>query len=114
MEIERYSFGKIRIDGRDYDADVIVSNGDVHSPWWRQEGHALSAEDLRTLMREPPDVLVIGTGYFGRMRVSPETLALLRRKGIDARVARTSEAVEAFNRLQRESARVAAALHLTC
>jgi hypothetical protein len=48
------------------------------------------------------------------MKVPAETLDVLRGAGIDVRVEKTGSAVEAFNRLQRECARIAAALHLTC
>jgi hypothetical protein len=59
-------------------------------------------------------VLVVGTGYYGRMQVPGEMLDALRSEGIDVRVEQTNSAVAEFNRLQRESARIVAALHLTC
>jgi hypothetical protein len=55
-----------------------------------------------------------GHGYCGRMQVREETLDVLRGAGIDVRVEKTASAVEEFNRLQREWARIVAALHLTC
>jgi hypothetical protein len=48
------------------------------------------------------------------MRVPEETLAALRSAGVEVRIAKTGDAVDDFNRLQREYARVVAALHLTC
>ncbi len=59
-------------------------------------------------------MFVIGTGYHGRMQVPDETLDALRIAGVDVRVAKTTEAVDELNRLQRECASVVAALHLTC
>jgi hypothetical protein len=114
MRIEDYSFGRIRIDGRDYTRDVIVRPGQVKTDWWRRDGHRLAAADLDGVLAEPPRVLVIGTGYFGRMTVPPETHQALRERGIEVHAARTERAVEAFNRLAAEHAGVVAALHLTC
>ena len=65
-------------------------------------------------MANTPQLLVIGTGYYGRMQVPKKTIESLRAVGIEVRIAKTSEAVAEFNRLQRESPRIVAALHLTC
>jgi len=114
MTIEDYAFGRIRIDGREYTDDVIIYPDHVHSPWWRAKGHELATADLDDILAAPPKVLVIGTGYYGRMKVPEETLAALQGRGIEVHVLPTCEAVAAFNRLAGESAAVAAALHLTC
>jgi len=114
MSIEEYRFGHITIDGREYDHDVIVFPQRVRADWWRKEGHRLDVADLDEVFQDPPEVLVIGTGYFGNMAVSKATLALLHERGIETRVLRTGEAVAEINRLQHELARVVGALHLTC
>ena len=114
MQIDNYSFGHIGIEGHSYDADVIIFPDHVQERWWRQEGHRLAREDLETVLTEKPDVLIVGTGYYGRMEVSEETLDALRAAGVDVRVEKTGEAVAEFNQLQRECARIVAALHLTC
>ncbi len=114
MIIEEYSFGRIRVAGKAYTSDVIIYPDRVDSSWWREDGHCLVPEDLAEVLLDPPSVLVIGTGYFGRMAVPDETLADLRGRGIHALAAPTKNAVEEFNRLQRQRARVVAALHLTC
>lgn len=114
MHIDQYRFGHIDIAGHGYDADVIIFPDRVQASWWRRQGHRLAPEDLRTVLAERPEVLVVGTGYDGRMQVPGETVDVLRGAGIDVRVAKTGAAVGQFNRLQRECARVVAALHLTC
>ena len=114
MQIDNYSFGHIDIEGHGYDADVIIFPDHVQESWWRQEGHRLAREDLDTVLAEKPKMLVVGTGYYGRMQVPEETLDALRSAGIDVRAEKTGSAVEEFNRLQQECARIVAALHLTC
>lgn len=74
----------------------------------------MCVEDIEEAVDEgKPEVLVVGTGYSGLMRVLPETERFLRSKGVELVVERTREACETFNRLV-ESKRVVAALHLTC
>jgi len=75
MHIDSYSFGSIRIDGRDYSGDVILLGGDVRGSWWREAGgHVYAAEDFAELLAAAPEVVVLGTGYFGRVKVLEETL----------------------------------------
>jgi len=114
MKIDQYAFGKIVIDGKTYTSDVILYPEKVDPSWWRKEGHRLQPEDLETVIRKKPDILIIGTGNVGAMTVPQETLDYLRSQGIDVRVARTGKAVDIFNGSQKENKKIIAALHLTC
>jgi hypothetical protein len=114
MNIAGYRFGRIDVDGRTYTSDVIITPERVIDGWWRQEGHALAIADLDNVVAARPNVLVIGTGYFGRMSVPQETRRYLETQGIHVHDARTGDAVHEFKRLQKEPGRVVAALHLTC
>ena len=113
MKIGHYSFGKIIIDGTTYTSDVIIYPDKVNSSWWRKTGHNLEVADLTDVMNEKPEILVIGTGASGLMKVAEETLSYLKSKDIEVFVLRTDEAVEKFNKLQRDK-KVIAAFHLTC
>ena len=114
MHITDYRFGHVTIAGMDYDSDVLITRQGVHDRWRRRRGHSLSMEDLEELLTDPPDTLLVGTGFYGRMQVPPETELGLSRKGVKLRCLVTAEAVAEFNRLQKRNAAVAAALHLTC
>jgi hypothetical protein len=113
MKIEYYSFGKITIEGKTYTSDVIIYPEKVNASWWRKEGHNLQVVDLTDVINANPQILVIGTGATGLMRVPKETISHLQSKGIEVHVARTGEAVEIFNKLQKDKI-VIAAFHLTC
>ncbi|MEW6419718.1 MAG: MTH938/NDUFAF3 family protein [Nitrospirota bacterium] len=113
MKIEHYSFGRIIIDGKTYTSDVIIYPGSVDSSWWRKEGHNLNIADLTNVINAKPEVLVVGTGSSGLMKVPKETISYLESKGIMVHVALTEKAVELFNKLQKDKI-VIAALHLTC
>lgn len=115
MRISAYDFGRISIDGRMYGSDVILHAGEVIESWWRKEGHSLVPADLDVLWDDPPAVLVVGTGFHGRMEVPEATRAALAARGVEVRPAKTREAVSLFNALSAEKTRrVDAALHLTC
>jgi hypothetical protein len=114
MQISEYEFGRIAIADRTYTSDVIIAPEQVIDSWWRKEGHNLQIEDLDDIVRAKPDMLIIGTGYYGRMQVPDETKQYLEEQGIKVIQAKTNDAVAEFNQLQKEYARIVAALHLTC
>ena len=113
MEISLYDFGRIQINGHLYTSDVILANGDVKDGWWRIVGENLCPEDLIDILPEKPEILIVGTGYYGRMTLSPEVRYELAKRGITLHALPTREAVALFNRLQRDSSAVVAALHVT-
>jgi hypothetical protein len=114
MRITEYEFGRIAIADKTYTSDLIVAPDKVIESWWRKQGHNLQIEDLDDIVNAKPDMLIIGTGYYGRMQVPDETRHFLEQRGIKVLQAKTGEAVSEFNRLQNEYARIVAALHLTC
>lgn len=114
MEIEAYKFGYIRINGVEYDRDVIIFPDRVSPGWWREEGHDLSLRDLTEVLEYEPAVLVVGTGAHGVMKIPQAVAEELEARGIEVRVAKTGEAVETYNELIAAGRRVVAALHLTC
>ena len=69
MKVEQYSFGNITIDGQTYTYDVIIYPERVDSSWWRKQGHNLQIEDLAGVIKAEPGVVIIGTGFFGVMKV---------------------------------------------
>jgi hypothetical protein len=110
--LEGYEFGRVLVDGKEHDRDVIVLPGRVVSDWRRRQGHGLVLDDLAAVLDELPARLVIGTGAYGRLLPDPDALDALRRRGIEVDAAPTGEAISLFAQL--DPARTAAALHLTC
>ena len=114
--IEAYDFGVMVIDGKRYTSDLIVFPEKVLSGWWRREGHELCVEDLKGVFSHSPlpEVLVVGTGYSGLVKVLPEVEKALKERGIKLIVQPTREAYKTFNEFLRAGKLVAGAFHLTC
>ena len=114
--IESYDFGLIVIKARRYTSDIIVFPEQVIEGWWRKEGHRIYVEDLKEILNhEPrPEVLVVGTGYYGIVKISPDVETVLKSQRIELVVQPTKEACQTFNKLLKSNKRVAGAFHLTC
>ncbi|MBN2407043.1 MAG: hypothetical protein JXJ19_05050 [Elusimicrobia bacterium] len=112
MRLSEYSFGKILIDGILYTSDVLIVDGKA-AEWWRKEGHLLQEEDLEEVWKSIPDVLVVGCGASGIMRIDDSVSLRCAQEGVELIRADTDEAVDIFNRLSGKR-KTACGLHLTC
>lgn len=114
--IEAYDFGVMVINGKRYTSDVLVFPEKVLSGWWRKEGHKIYVEDLKEIFnyKPLPEVLVIGTGYSGLVKVLPEVEDALKEQGIKLLVQPTGEAYKTFNEFLKAGRLVVGAFHLTC
>lgn len=114
VHIDDYSSGEIEVEGEKYTGDIIIYPDHIDSNWKRKEGHSLYKEDIKKILENPPNILVIGKGTQGRLRLLPETRRALQNKEIQIEDKKTGRACKVFNNLVEEGKDVVAALHLTC
>ena len=106
--IEEYDFGHIKIDGKDYDSDVIVDGG--VKEWWRKTSHNVEVEDIEKYVPEGTEV-IIGNGFSSCMEVEKKTIEFLEAKGCTVKIMPTRKAVAAFNESKNKKIGL---FHLTC
>lgn len=114
MKIESYDFGVIRINGTEYTEDVIVYAEKVKPNWWRKQGHRLDEEDLYDVFDYEPDVLVVGQGASGMLKIPSMTERAVHEKGIKLIAHQTDQAWKDFNEQTQKGYKVAGVFHLTC
>ncbi len=112
--VDDYRFGEIVIDGRPYRGDVKIISEKVVPNWWRREGHYLYPEDIEDILSSDAEVLVVGTGAYGVMKIDPAVREACERRGMKLEAYKTAQAVERFNELSAQGVKVAGAFHLTC
>jgi len=116
MHIDSYKIGQITIDGSEYEFDVLVyPEDDVVMKWERIESHELDKDDLEDIDIVTPDILIIGTGNKGELKILSQTREYLEELGVELIEAKTKEAIKIFNDLQKEEEkRIIGGFHLTC
>lgn len=114
MKIDSYSFGKMSVDGREFREDVILLEERIIDHWWRDQGHYLKIKDFKDYLEPAPEILVIGNGAYGVMKVPEDTVSAIENRGIECRVLKTGAAVLEYNKLCNEGKKVYGAFHLTC
>ena len=112
-EINSYQFGEMVVDGQIHRKDLVILPDGVRPNWWRQQGHRLDVQDLAAVLAARPEVLIVGTGTPGMMRVPEETRKAVADARIGLQVAPSPEACRLYN-ASRSERRTAAAFHLTC
>jgi hypothetical protein len=116
MKIERFSFGRIQIDGTEYDHDVIVDRGSIRK---RKKGPSKEYRDafghtpLSANEAIPWDCrrLVIGTGAYGRLPVMDEVKREAKRRDVELLIMPTAQAIESLHGDVRSCNAI---LHVTC
>lgn len=113
--IDQYTTGShMTVDGTKYHQDLKIIRGEVKGNWWRKQGHLLDTHDIQDILSAKPEVLVIGTGYAGNLRIPGAVRQTIEDHHIKIITATTANATKTFNRLEAEGQDVAGAFHLTC
>lgn len=113
MRIDSYSFGKIVVEGVSYTRDLKVFPDKVVPDWWRKDGHLLKCVDMEDVFYFRPEVVIVGTGMMGAMKVSEEVKDKAKELAIEIISEKTGKAVEIFNKISLTKKTVGL-FHLTC
>jgi len=73
----------------------------------------LTVAEVKELVEEKPDVIVIGTGIYGALPLL-DVKEYIISSGIEFIATKTPEAIEIYKRLCKKGKRVVAILHITC
>lgn len=111
MHIDSYSFGVMVVDGRRFNHDLIIFPDRIMDDWGRKEWHLLQWEDLEDIVEFKPDVLIVGTGESGFMKIADEVFVRMKVEGIQLIAYKTKEALKVFNEMKGKKV---GAFHLTC
>lgn len=110
--IDSTEFGKIVVDGKSYDYDIIILPDSTIKKRGLQKGtHIVCVEELELLFKEKPKVIVIGTGQSGVAEIEPKVLEKARKEKIKIVEVPTPIAIKKFNEINEKKAGL---FHLTC
>lgn len=118
MKIDGTEFGTITIDGTVYDHDVVIRrSGEVIKRKKRLSkriygtSHVISEDEAEYIYEEGCTEMIVGTGQYGNVTLSPEAELFFRRRGCKVIAEATPQAIETFNRKMGEKLGL---FHVTC
>jgi len=117
MRIDEYEFGRVVIDGAEYERDVVIDRGRILK---RKKGPSKKrkGEFGHTPLTADEDIpwkaqrLWIGTGAYGRLPVADDVVEEARRRGVELVMKTTPEVVKLINEGLPDSTNLI--LHVTC
>jgi len=116
-KVDSFEFGSIVVDGKRYGHDIFVfANGTVKprkGGFWKFGSHVVKKGEIDELLKTNPDVILLGTGTSGRVRLAPAGELALKKAGVECVVLRSLEASERLNELLDNGKQVAALIHVT-
>jgi hypothetical protein len=118
MRIDSTEFGTVTIDAKTYEHDVIIRlSGKVEKRRKRLSkekygtSHIVSKEEAKFVFENGCEVLIVGAGQDGNVRLSPEASAYFDKKRCRVILQPTPEAIVSFNRSRDKKI---ALIHVTC
>lgn len=115
--ITRISWGYMEVEGLSPGKDFKLYPGGGRAWDWRetntQHVPGIQPADVQELIEHGSRVVVLSRGMQLQLQTCPETLQLLKDKGIRVHVEETQAAAELYNRLA-ESEMVGGLFHSTC
>lgn len=111
VKIDSSGYGYITIDGVTYQHDIfILPSGEVKN---REYGHTFTKDQVKYIVKEKPEVVIVGKGTAGLASLSQDARTLLEENHIEIIEGDTQSIVSKFNDLSSRR-RVAAIIHITC
>ncbi len=116
--IADFAWGRLEVEGTSVPyKDAKLFPGGSRAWDWEETGtdHApgIQPADVEELLEHGATVVVLSRGMYERLQVCPETLQMLKERGVETHVLQTEEAVRRYNELT-ESEAVGALIHSTC
>jgi hypothetical protein len=118
MRIDATEFGAITVEGKTYGHDVIIRlSGKVEKRRKRLSkdkygtSHILSKAEAKFVFEDGCDLLIVGAGQYGNLRLSSEASEYFHKKHCRVAVQPTPEAILTFNQSQEKKI---ALMHVTC
>jgi len=111
--ITAYRFGRIEIDGRSHESDLLLFRGRIFDISHREQGHTLMLADLAPAPIEDVTHIVVGSGADGLMTVAEAVTEFCDSRNIVLEVMRTPDAVKRYNTCRHEAG-LLGVFHVTC
>jgi hypothetical protein len=116
--IDQTTFGSITIEGNVFEYDVMIrQDGQIQKRKKKLSkaiygtSHILSKDEARDIYEKGVKKLIIGTGQYNNVRLSPDADEYLKSKKCEVNLLPTPEAIQVWN---KSTGLVISLFHVTC
>jgi hypothetical protein len=115
--IASLSWGRMNVEGGKSFKDAKLYPGGAREWNWHETGTehvpGIQPADVTELLDHGARVVILSKGIDGRLEIKPETVQMLKDRGIEFHILQTEEAVRLYNEL-RDRLPVGGLFHSTC
>ncbi len=114
--ITHLQWGQIEVEGQPYKDAKLFPGGSREWNWQEtgtQHRPGIQPDDVTELLEKGAKVVVLTQGMWKMLQVCPQTLQMLKDKGIEVHILQTELAAKLYNKL-RETCPVGGLFHTTC
>ena len=109
--IDSFEFERVVIQGEEYNSDILISPDGYISKWDREEEHTIKLVDIEGVLTHRPDLIVIGTGTIGNLKLTEDVEPFLGEKNIEVIAYKSEKAIDMYRQLRNQH-RVLLLLHV--
>lgn len=118
-KIDKVSWGKVKVDGKEYHQVLIVGNEVLERDKPKLENlfgttHQIGDWEQEKFLSNQPEIILIASGWSGLLRVDDKFKKKVEDARIELRVVLTPKVVGEYNRLVEEGKKVNVLIHTTC
>ena len=119
LKINSTDFGSIIIDDKKYNQVLIIGEKVEEREYDKLKdffgtSHKIGDWEVNELLRDNPEIILIGTGQNGMLAVDTKVIETISKKGIELIIEKTPEVIITYNKKIQEGKRVNALIHTTC
>lgn len=113
-EFQEASFGKIVFNNKEWNEDIAVgTDNKAKERGYRPENHLIERKEMKRHINDSTELMIVGTGQYGKLSVAKDAKELLEEKEIDLVTAKSPKAIQLYND-QEDKSVVSAVIHSTC
>jgi hypothetical protein len=119
MKITYIKWGKIAVNNQKYH-DILIYDDTVEEREYDKlkgfygTGHKIGDWEIKKLLSNNPEVIVVGTGWMGIVEVPEKLKAEVEKRKIILKQLKSPNAVKEYNKLIAEGKKVNVLIHSTC
>lgn len=119
VHFDSSSFGEVIINGCPF-GDVLVIGDEIEErddPRLDRElgtDHLIGDWEAERLLSNNPEIVIVGTGTAGDLRLTPEVREKFKKAKVELIVLSTPSAIEEYNSLVSQNKKVNVLIHTTC
>jgi hypothetical protein len=116
--ITHISWGRMEIDGLGSGRDFKLYPGGGRGWDWKETNThhvpGIQPADVEELLAKDSSVVILSRGMQLALQTAPETIELLKRRGLPFHIEETNAAVALYNQLSEAGEKVGGLFHSTC